>query len=74
MLDTYNLLFLQLLEKFYSFLAVVLPPPQTLPVFGYCQDSLCLEFLGGLAVKDLALSLLWHGFDPLPGNFCTWQE
>lgn len=21
-------------------------------------------------VKDLMLSLLWHGFDPYPGNFC----
>ena len=28
------------------------------------------EFPGGLAVKDLALSLLWHGFQPGPGNFC----
>ena len=25
------------------------------------------EIPGGLAVKNLALSLLWHGFDP--GNF-----
>ena len=24
----------------------------------------------GLAIKDLALSLLWLGFDPWPGNFC----
>ena len=22
-------------------------------------------------LKDLALSLLWHGFDPWPGNFCV---
>lgn len=26
---------------------------------------------GGLAVKDSSLSLLWLGFDPEPGNFCT---
>ena len=24
-------------------------------------------------VKDLALSLLWHGFHPWPGNFCVPQ-
>ena len=29
------------------------------------------EFPGGLAVKDLALSLLWRGFDPWPGDFCV---
>ena len=29
-----------------------------------------MEFPGGLAVKDLALSLLWGGFDPRSGNFC----
>ena len=28
------------------------------------------EFPGVLAVKDLALSLLWHGLDPRPGSFC----
>ena len=28
------------------------------------------EFPGGLVVKDLALSLLWHRFTPLLGNFC----
>ena len=28
------------------------------------------EFPGGLGVKDLALSLLWLGFDPWPENFC----
>ena len=39
-----------------------------------------LEFLGGLVVKDLALSLLWlrsllwHEFDPWPSNFHTRQE
>ena len=27
------------------------------------------EFPGGLVVKDLALSPLWLGFDPWPGNF-----
>ena len=27
----------------------------------------------GLAVKDLALSLPWHRFDPWPGNFCILQ-
>ena len=37
------------------------------------------EFPGGLAVKDLMLSplwlwsLLWHGFDPWPRNFCMLQ-
>ena len=29
------------------------------------------EFLGGLVVKDMALSLLWHRFDPWPGNCCV---
>ena len=24
-------------------------------------------------MKDLALSLLWHGFDPWPGNICALQ-
>ena len=27
-----------------------------------------MEFPGRLAVKDLALSLLWLRFDPWPGN------
>ena len=27
-------------------------------------------FPGGLVVKDTALSLLWLGFDPWPGNSC----
>ena len=27
------------------------------------------EFLGGLAVKNLVLSLLWLGFDTWPENF-----
>ena len=27
------------------------------------------KFPSGLAVKDLALSLLWHRLDPSPGNF-----
>ena len=32
------------------------------------------EFPGGWAVKDLALSLLWPGFDPWPRNFCMpWE-
>ena len=31
------------------------------------------EFPGGLVVKNPALSLLWLGFQPWPGNFCmTW--
>ena len=41
------------------------------------------EFPSGLAIKDLELSLLWlrsllwHGFDPWPENFCMpqlWKE
>ena len=28
-----------------------------------------MELPGGLAVKDLALSLLWLGFNPWPKNF-----
>ena len=33
-----------------------------------------MEFPGGLKVKDLSLSLLRHGFDPWPGNFCIpWE-
>ena len=28
-----------------------------------------MKFSGGLVVKDPALSLLWHGFNPLPGDF-----
>ena len=31
------------------------------------------EFLGDLVVKDSVLSLLWHRFDPWPGNFCILQ-
>ena len=27
------------------------------------------EFLGGLAAKDLVLSLLWYRFNLWPGNF-----
>ena len=30
-----------------------------------------MEFPGGLAVKDLASSLLWLRFDPWPRNFCV---
>ena len=33
------------------------------------EDCPLLEFLGGLTVKDLALSLLWYGFHLWPGNF-----
>ena len=29
-----------------------------------------LKFLGGLAVKDSALLLLWFRFNPWPENFC----
>ena len=29
----------------------------------------CRSFLVARWVKDLALSLLWHEFDPRPGNF-----
>ena len=32
-----------------------------------------VEFLGGLVVKDLVLSLLWHRFDLWPRNFCILQ-
>ena len=31
------------------------------------------EFPGGLAVKNLALSLLWCGSDLWPENFCMQQ-
>ena len=31
------------------------------------------EFPGGLEVKYLALSLLWHWFHPQPRNFCMPQ-
>ena len=34
-----------------------------------------LEWPGGIAVKNPVLSLLWHGFDPWPGNFCmSWVQ
>ena len=34
-----------------------------------------MEFPGGLAVEDLALSLLWLGFSPWPENFCMpWMQ
>ena len=33
----------------------------------------CMEFPGGMVVKDSALSLLWLGFDPWTGNFCMPQ-
>lgn len=33
------------------------------------------EFPGGLAIKDLALSLLWLRCDPWFGNFCMlWAQ
>ena len=35
----------------------------------YSRKKVLAEFPGGLVVKDLALSLLWRGFDPWPGNF-----
>ena len=28
------------------------------------------DFPSDLVVKDLVLSLLWHGFNPWPRNFC----
>ena len=31
--------------------------------------NICSEFPGGLVIKDPALSPLWLGFDPWPGNF-----
>ena len=31
------------------------------------------EFIGGLAVKDFVLSLLWIRFDPRLRNFCMLQ-
>ena len=34
-----------------------------------CKIIVTWEFPGGLAVKDLMLSLLWHGFSPWPGTF-----
>ena len=37
------------------------------------QNTSEREFPGGLLVKDPALSLLWLGFDPWPGNFCMLQ-
>ena len=33
------------------------------------KKAALLEFPGGLAVKDLALSLLWLGLDAWLGNF-----
>ena len=42
--------------------ALKTPPPK--------RNYLLLEFPGGLVVKDSALSLLWRGFSPWPGNFC----
>ena len=43
----------------------------TLAKLALCRNSvLAWRFPGGLAVKDLALSLLWHVSDPWPRNFC----
>lgn len=42
----------------------VCPPPKK-------KVSLIPEFPGGLVFTDLVLSLVWLGFDPLPGNFHT---
>lgn len=28
------------------------------------------EFPGGLLMRDPAFSLLWHEFNPWPGDFC----
>ena len=35
----------------------------------FIQKAFLEEFSGCLGVKYLALSLLWHGFNPWPGNF-----
>lgn len=32
------------------------------------------EFPGGLVIKDLVLSLWWHGFDPWPRNSTCYQH
>ena len=42
---------------------------------GACFLCLCMKsqeeskFPGGVVVKDMALSLVWHRFDPWPGTF-----
>ena len=36
----------------------------------YWHGTYTKESPGGLVVKDPTLSLLWHGFDPWPRNFC----
>ena len=41
------------------------------------KKTIAIEFPGGLEIKDSVLLLLWHGFDPWPGNFCmlqAWQK
>ena len=43
---------------------------KNLPAGGTLQSHPAEEFPDGLVVKDLALSLLWHGFSPWPQNFC----
>ena len=41
----------------------------------YTLLRILLEFPGGLVIKDLALSLLWCGFSPWPGNFrMSWAQ
>ena len=35
-----------------------------------CQNKMTGSSQVAQQVKDLALSLLWHQFDPWPGNFC----
>ena len=37
------------------------------------KKKMLLEFPGGLVVTDSVLSLLWHRFDPWPGNVCMPQ-
>ena len=59
-------MFFSLFSSHISFLTITeLPPP-----FSF-KNYLLQEFPGGLAVKDLALSLLWQEFNPWPGNFIT---
>ena len=42
---------------------------------GYPSKFSKWEFPGGPTVKDLTLSLLWHGFCPWSRNFCMlWTQ
>ena len=43
-------------------------------IFLKLKSNLFLEFPGGLAVKALALSLLWHGFNPGMLWLWTWPK